>query len=182
MLTLEGGLTLATIPSQGDRWRVVVANTTTAATLQELVTFGLAETETEEQAHAWAENLASTGLGYPLPPATVAGDVFVLDVKFPQAHAIVLTLQSIVERWQRMASGTSVVRIARISGGYSLAESAQQRGELLVAVGEQLKGSSVAAKLQRAGETALGTLKLGLWAVVIGGIAVLVLKSRALRK
>lgn len=183
MLTLDGGLTLATIPSQGDRWRVVVANTTAAASLQELVTFGLATTTTAEKAQAWTEALASTGLGYALPPATLAGDVFVLDVKFPNTHAILLPLQSIVERWQRITGGTAVVRIVRLdASSYGTAEAAAGRAELLAATAEQLKQNSVTERLQRAGQTALGTLKLGLWAVIIGGAAVLVMKSRAFRK
>lgn len=181
MLTLDGGLTLATIPAPGARLRIVVANTTTAASLQEVVTFGLAHTSTEEKAAAWTEGLAATGLGYALPPATSAGDLFVLDVKMPSSP-VLLPLRSIVDRWQRIAPACEVVRIAPVPASENAAASAQGRAALLVSAGEQLRAGSLTERLQRAGSTALGTLKLGLWAVIIGGAAVLVYKSRAFRK
>lgn len=182
MLTLDGGLQLATIPAKGDRWRVVVANTTRAAALQEMVTLGLASTSTQEKAQAWADGLASLGLGYVLPPATLAGELFVVDVKFPTSTPVLLPLVSIVERWQQVASATQVVRIAPVPLTENAAASASARASLLAAAGEELKRESVGAKLQQAASTALGTLKLGLWAVIVGGVVVLVMKSRTFRR
>lgn len=172
------GVEIGSMPLSGERWRVVVANVSRLAVLQELITLGWATTATEERAQAWFESVASLGLGYPASQPVARGELFVVDMKFSATHTALLPLSSILHRWEQQTPGTKVVRVERVPTSESSSAGATGRSQALTAAGEALRESSPVERLKEAGERAVSVLQLGFWAVIIGAGAYLVARAR----
>lgn len=176
------GLTLGSSPLAGEKWRCVVANVTHFALLQEIATFGLATTDTQQLATAWFEGVAAAGIGFPAAQPIAKGELFVVDMKFTDISATLLPLSAIVNRWEQLTPHTQVVRIERILPGESNDAATQGRVRALDQASADVRKAESStdpiAKLQRAGETAVNTLQLLFWAVIIGGAVYLVARAR----
>lgn len=175
-------LSLGSSPVAGEKWRVVVANVTRFGALQELLTFGFATTDTQELAKAWFEGVAAAQLGFPAAMPVAQGELFVVDMKFSDVSATLLPLSAIINRWEQLNPHTQVVRVERVSRTESSEGAVTGRVRALsVAAGDYAnakKESSPVEDLKNAGKTALTTLQLLFWAVIIGGGVYLVSKAR----
>lgn len=175
------GLSLGSSPLAGDKWRCVVANVTRYAALQELLTFGFATTDTQELATAWFEGAAAGGLGFPAAQPIARGELFVVDMKFTDQSATLMPLSGIVNRWEQLTPHTQVVRVERIPAGESNDAATNGRVRALDKASEQVmaaKGSSPIEDLKSAGRTAVNTLQLLFWAVIVGGAAYIIARAR----
>lgn len=186
MLTLKDGLTIASIPRPRSIWRVVVANTTRAKFLGEIVTLGFATTETQEKATAWfgdegaGGGIATLSLGYPVAHPVVRGELFVVDMRWYHTPPLV-PLATIIQRYEAFQPGTKVVMVLAPEGE-DAASAIRGRAKALDEAGEQLKATGPIAQIQQAGRTALSTLKLGFGAVIVGGLAYIVWRTGFLRR
>lgn len=176
-VTLKG-LELGSSPLPGERWRIVVANVSRLAPLQELLTFGWASTATHEKAQAWFDSVASLGLGYPASQPIAEGELFCLDMKFSTTQGGLLPLSAIVQRWEQLTPATQVVYVARVPANESAAEGVSGRSSAIVEAGRALRQSSTATKLLSAGRTAVTTLQLLFGAVIVGGAWYLISRAK----
>lgn len=176
------GLSLGSSPLAGDKWRCVVANVTHFAVLQEILTFGLATTDTQQLAKGWFEGVAAAGIGFPAAQPIAKGELFVVDMKFTDVSATLLPLSAIVNRWEQLNPHTQVVRIERIPAGESNDAATNGRVRALEVAGGELAKSEASTdpveQLKQAGRTAVNTLQLLFWAVIIGGGAYIIARAR----
>ena len=180
------GVELGSMPIPNERWRVGVANVEPLRLAKEILTLGWATTDTQALAKGWRENVASAGLGFPATEPVAQGDLFVVDMKFSALSAALLPLSAIVHRWEQTTPGAQVVYVARIPANEDSGAGVVARSSALNLIARDVLAAKTAtdpvAKLQRAGKTALNTLQLGFWAIIIGGGAWLVFKSGIGRK
>lgn len=176
------GLTLASSPIAGERWRVVVANVTRFKALAELLTLGFATTDTEEKAKGWFEGIASLGIGYPATQPVARGEIFVVDMKFSGSSTALLPLSAILQRWEQVTPGVQVIYVARVSPLEDSSAGVSGRAAALDAAAAELNKVDPITQIKEAGSKALGVLQLAFWAVIVGGGVYLVAKSGLLRK
>jgi len=181
------GLELGSMPIANERWRVVVANVTRFKVTKELLTLGWATTDTESLAQAWYSNAASAQLGFPSAQPVAQGELFVVDMKFSGLSAALLPLSAILNRWEQTTPNTQVVAVSRVPATENSTQGQAARSSALnVAAAElekaQRANPSPAEKLASAGRTAITTIQVGFWAVIVGGLAYLVAKSGLGRK
>lgn len=175
-------LTLGSSPIAGEKWRVVVANITRFAALQEILTLGFATTDTQELAKGWFEGVAAAGLGFPANQPVARGELFVVDMKFTDVSATLMPLSGILNRWEQLNPHTQVIRVERISASEGADAAINGRVDALNAATEEVEKQSASTdpveKLKQAGQTAVNTLQLLFWAVIIGGGAYIIARAR----
>lgn len=176
------GLELGSSPIAGEKWRVVVANDSHLVALRELLTFGFATTDTQELAKAWFEGVAAAGLGFPANQPVAQGELFVVDMKFTDVSATLLPLSAIINRWEQLTPSTQVVRVERVSRTESADAAIQGRTRALTQAAKDVqadaKATSPVEELKQAGKTAVNTLQLLFWAVIVGGGAYIIARAR----
>jgi hypothetical protein len=182
-INLLNDLTVASMPESLATWRVVFANTTRARVLREVVTLGWADTTTEAKARAvfgadGQTGIASLSLGYPAAFPVSRGEIFVLDMKWYRTPPLV-PLSVIVQKWEAFSPGLKVVQVGVAPRGEDAATAVYGRAAALDAAGKFMQAESPVTAVVNAGRTALSTLKLGFWAVIVAGGVYLVSKARS---
>lgn len=185
-INLLNDLTVASMPESLATWRVVFANTTRARVLREVLTLGWADTTTQAKARALFGGDAETGiaslsLGYPAAFPVVRGEIFVVDLKWYRTPPLV-PLSLIVQKWEAFAPGLKVVQVGVAPRGETSASAVYARAAALDTASKFMQEESPVTAVVNAGRTALSTLKLGFWAIIIGGGVYLASKSGVFRK
>lgn len=185
---LKDDLQLSSYPEAGSIWRVVVANTTRAKFLRDVVTFGWATTETSEKAAAWwgqdhaAGGIQTLSLGFPTHHPVTRGELFVVDMKWYTTQAPLVPLSLVLQRWEAWASGATIVQVGVAPRGEGSEGAIRGRAAALDEAAAELRKTDPITQIKNAGKTAVGVLQLAFWAVIVGGGVYLVSKTGLLRK
>lgn len=170
-------LGLGSLPSGGDKWRLVVRNDGIRGDGASLGARWYNGAGSGGLFGGYSDNGMSTlGKGFPASQPVSSGEYFCLDVKFP-SNPPQEPLSSLVRFWEANLGG-QVVRVKEIRAGESSQAGRDDRAAQLQAALEDAPLGPV-EELKRKADRALTTLQiLGLAVIVAGGVY-LVARSRS---